>query len=386
MVLPDYTGGSIVNLMASLEQSRGGAARIYPPHPVLPPEDLAGTGKLILLVVDGLGYEYLTREGRGSALHHHLRGRMTSVCPATTASAISTFLTGTAPQQHGFTGWFTWFRELGSVLAVLPFRARYGGEPLGGLGINPASLCGATPVFGRIGVDSHIVMPDWIAGSDFNLAFQGGARVWPYNGMEGLFHSIRSALQEPYERSYVYAYWPDFDALAHAHGVASGEVARHFDHFDRAFADFVRTLKESGATLVVTSDHGFIDVSPERTILLDDHPPLADTLVLPLCGESRLAYCYVHPDRRQAFEAYVGNELTRYLELHPSSELIAQGWFGLGEPYPPLLDRVGHYALVMKENYRIKDWVIGEKPYQYLGAHGGVSEQEMYVPLIVVEN
>ena len=55
-------------------------------------------------------------------------------------------------------------------------------------------------------------------------------------------------------------------------------------------------------------------------------------------------------------------------------------------PDPPrLLDRVGHYALVMRENYAIKDWLTGERRYTHIGLHGGVSAAEMYVPLIVAQ-
>jgi hypothetical protein len=33
----------------------------------------------------------------------------------------------------------------------------------------------------------------------------------------------------------------------------------------------------------------------------------------------------------------------------------------------------------------IKDWMPGEQRYTLVGVHGGVSEQEMLVPLVVVQ-
>ena len=117
MILPDYDGGGIVNLIASIEIGLGGASQGYPPLREPLAGDLAAAEKVVLLVIDGLGYDYLNRTG--GALREYLQGSLTSVCPATTASAVTTLLTGVAPQQHGFTGWFSWFREIGSVLAVL---------------------------------------------------------------------------------------------------------------------------------------------------------------------------------------------------------------------------------------------------------------------------
>jgi hypothetical protein len=55
----------------------------------------------------------------------------------------------------------------------------------------------------------------------------------------------------------------------------------------------------------------------------------------------------------------------------------------LGVPNKKLFDRVGDYILVMKENYILKDVLLGEHENKNIGHHGGVSKEEMYVPLIV---
>ena len=68
-----------------------------------------------------------------------------------------------------------------------------------------------------------------------------------------------------------------------------------------------------------------------------------------------------------------------------SERLIEEGWFGPGEPHPKLKDRIGDYTLVMKGNWTIKDWLPGEKRYRQIGVHGGVSADEMIVPLVVAQ-
>ena len=57
MVLPDYDGGSIVNLMSSIASSFG-AKTIYPPLRILPLEKFKNKRNVILLIIDGMGYEY----------------------------------------------------------------------------------------------------------------------------------------------------------------------------------------------------------------------------------------------------------------------------------------------------------------------------------------
>ncbi|MCP4125464.1 MAG: alkaline phosphatase family protein [Gammaproteobacteria bacterium] len=385
MILPDYRGGSIVNLMSSIEQAMGSDFDLYPPANQLPVAQLQECDSLILLVIDGLGYDYLSTIGRGSHLHAHLQASLTSVCPSTTSAAVPTFLTGVAPQQHAFTGWFTWFREMGTVLSVLPFQPRHGGCGLGQLGLTPGVLSDTGTMFHRLKARSHVVMPERIARSEFNLAFHEGASIRSYQGLGDFFRVIKAALGGSDERDYVYAYWPDFDSIAHSRGVGSPELEQHFAELDEAFGQFVRKMRGSGCRVIVTADHGFIDVPSSGVIQMRDHPELAAAMVLPLCGEQRFAYSYVHPDRRDFFFQYVESELSHAVELYSSAEIIEQGWFGHGVPHPELESRVGHYAMVMQPGYKIRDRVLGERPKRHIGVHGGVTPEEMYVPLIVVD-
>ncbi|MDP3483824.1 MAG: alkaline phosphatase family protein [Sulfuricella sp.] len=384
MVLPDYQGVSILNLMASIESACGGNPP-YLPLRALPPDEIAGARNLILLIIDGLGHERLISGCAGGALHRHLRAKITSVFPSTTATAITTFLTGLAPQQHGLTGWFTYFREIGSVAAVLPFRPRHGGRSYREAGIEVNALMGHKPFFDKIAVPSYVVSPEWIVHSDFNAAHSGRAQRRGYDTLDTMFQSIAGIVRESPERKYVYAYYPGLDTLAHEYGIGSPRATTLLSRLDEAFERFLAEIGGSDSTVIVSADHGFIDASPGSQIELEDHPSLAETLLLPLCGEPRAAYCYVHPEKTEQFETYVRSELSAQAGLFKSRKLVEEGWFGPGEPHPRLLDRVGHYTLVMRENYAIKDWLIGESRYTHIGQHGGVSEAEMQVPLIVAQ-
>ena len=180
------------------------------------------------------------------------------------------------------------------------------------------------------------------------------------------------------------AYWPELDGLAHAYGTRSPEVVSHFREIDKFCQKTLAPLADRGVKSIITADHGLIDTSKEHTIHLKDHPELARTLTLPLCGEPRCAFCYVRSDRQEQFERYVTEQLEYACELLPSSELIEKGFFGKGTPSPRLEERVGEYTLLMKGNYTITDRLMNEKAFHHKGVHGGLSEQELYVPLITL--
>ena len=383
MILPDYQGGSIVNLMASIGEALGIDPSPHPPLRNLSPATLRESKNLVLLVLDGLGFNTLNHIGSGGALHQHLRGPITSVFPSTTATAVTTFLTGLAPQQHALTGWHTYFREIGTIAAVLPFRPRHGGPPLSEAGYSPGALLGHQAFTERIQRLSYTVAPQRIIHSDYNLTFSAGSHRRGYSSLQEMFSEMEVILRENHEPKFIYAYYPEIDAIGHDHGIGSHKVAAHFNQLDKAFDRFLSAIQSTDTTLIVTADHGQIDSNPSRTIELEQHPALAETLVLPLCGERRAAYCYVHPGKVAQFESYVLNEFAHCADLFRSADLIDQGYFGLGAPHPRLWERIGDYTLMMKENYTIKDWLLGERRHVHIGVHGGVSEGEMVVPLIV---
>jgi hypothetical protein len=200
-----------------------------------------------------------------------------------------------------------------------------------------------------------------------------------------MFGTIAQIVRQKSDRNYLYAYWPELDRLAHAHGIASREALAHLAALDGAFAKLLTDVGGTGTTVIVTADHGFIDARTDQAIELQTHPQLARMLSLPLCGERRAAYCYVQPSARERFVAYLAAHLGEYVDLKDSKHLIEAGYFGAGPVHARLQERIGDYTLIMKDRSVIKDWLPGEPRHVQIGVHGGMCPQEMYVPLIVAE-
>jgi hypothetical protein len=379
--LPDYHGGSLVNLMRGVADACGAPPLPYAPLREFDVAALGGSRTLVLLVIDGLGYNYLARRGAGGVLQRHLVGRLTSVFPSTTASAITTFMTGLAPQQHALTGWHLYFREVDRIIAPLPLQPRVpGGVPVA---LAPHRLFAHGNLFDRLDRPSWTVAPREIVHSPFNVFHAGRATRVAYSSMAEMFVALAALAQRAREPQFLYAYYPEIDADAHAHGIFSDAVAARFAALDAAFGLFLDALAGSDTTVLVTADHGFIDGPEERLVELARHPRLAGTLARPLCGERRVAYCYVRPGQHIRFEAYVRERLAHCAALYPSQRLIERGWFGPGAAHPELASRIGDYTLVMKDDWTIKDWAPGEQWYPQIGVHAGLSADEMVVPLIV---
>lgn len=385
MIKPDYYNASIVNMMATILQRLGGHSNLHSPLIGLDGESITRARNIVLLVIDGLGYNYLTRNGSVSTLHKFLRGKLTTVYPSTTATAITTFMTGLAPQQHGLTGWFTYFQELGHILTVLPVRPRSSLAAAADLKIDVSSLYEHVPVYDLLEVDSYIVSPMNIAYSVYSLAHRGKAKIKPYQSLTECFAFTRDAINSSSSKKFIYTYWPRFDGMAHELGVNSKEVAAHFTEIDNAFRDFIRDIKGTGTLVIATADHGIVDSGQNACVELEHHPELQEMLLMPLSGERRMAYCYLKDGRQEAFLTYLQTKLADQISVYPSKQLLEQHYYGLGPAHPQLRNRIGDYTLAMNGNYTIMDTIPGERHFYHIGTHGGLSDDEMLVPLILVE-
>jgi hypothetical protein len=298
------------------------------------------------------------------------------VFPSTTATAITTSYTGASPLEHGMTGWFTYFGEAGCVGAPLPYRRRGEGREIP---VPGARLFSEASIFDGVKARSIVVTERSIIDSTYNVHHCGRAERVAYDRLDELMAGIASAARSGPGRKFVYSYWPLFDKLSHEHGVASDEVRRHFAEFDRAFADLLEALSGSNTLVALTADHGFMDSPPERSLILP--PELAALLRFPLCGERRVAFCHAHSaaDFMARARAWLGERA----EVRPSRELRDEGWFGAGTAHPRFAERIGDVAILMKDDYTLKDWVPGEPRHLHIGNHGGPTRDEMLIPLVV---
>lgn len=374
---PDYSGGGFVNLIASLAEACGGKPR-HPPLVSLPVAEIRPGRNIVLLIVDGLGDRYLSANGAGGHLVRHRRGAISAVFPSTTASAITTSFTGATPLEHGLTGWFTYFSEAACVAAPLPFQRR--GEKAS-LGIAPERIFTERSFFDTLETRTVVVSYRPIIDSLYNVHHCGRAERHAYDNLQGFIDQTVAAVKTGPERKFVYAYWPAFDTLSHRHGVASTEVRAHFEALDAAFGELLARLAGSDTLLVLTADHGFIDSPPGESIELPAE--LAALLRFPLCGERRVAFCHVHEVQKFLEKAKI--ILGDRADVLPSRELMDEGWFGTGRAHPHFAERIGDVALVMKGRGTVKDWVTGEPRHLHIGNHGGMSEDEMNIPLVVAK-
>lgn len=225
-----------------------------------------------------------------------------------------------------------------------------------------------------------------IVNSEYTKNLGGPARRIGYSDIDSFFNVIDQTVSKAKQQSYIYCYWPTLDSISHLLGCESQEAKKHLTEFDEKLQEFMEHIAGSDTTLLITADHGFHDVSLDDVVYTRDHPRLMECLSLPVCGDTRTGFCYVKPAKASMFEKYIEVDLDGVCEFRKSDELIADSWFGLNDPHPRLRDRVGDYTLLFNEGHALLNCFPGLDPPELQGHHGGVSSDEMNVPLIVIDS
>lgn len=381
-VVPDYGANGLYGLAAAIRDYLDGQPWAVPGEDRADPAQDETVPVLVFLLIDGLGDAFLQRFGAGSALLAHRRRRITSVFPSTTASAVTTALTGLAPAQHGLTGWFIHDRRFGGVVAPLPMRKRSGGLIRGPRA--PERLFPYPSLFQNRRRKSIYVNPRSIAYSPYSARHGRGTEIVAYSGLQRMVAAIAAAARalKSTGGGYIHAYYPVFDALSHAHGCESDEAVAQFRHIDAAFAALIDELAGTGVDVVASADHGFIDSPAERVIRFERFPQAAAMLAGPLFGERRAALCELRPGAEDDFRSFVAAHFVGKAVLVRSPQLLRSGFFGPGARHRQLRERLGSHALLMEPGWTITDSIPGERAHPMIGVHGGLSPQEMWVPLI----
>jgi hypothetical protein len=359
-LLPNFGGPCVTGIIPALFGPGGTNAL-----PAWFPVPVAGAAQVVLLVLDGLGWEQLqARRMVAPVLAGLSGGPVTTVAPSTTATALTSITTGLPPGEHGVVGYRV--DERGEVLNILRWSTPRGDARTR---IEPGRFQSVPPFFGT---HSPVVTKAEFHGSGFTGAHLAGTRLVPWRVTSTLVVEVRRLLAagEPF----VYAYYDGVDKVAHEYGLEG-----HFDAevaaADRLVTDLLEVLP-AGAALLVTADHGQVHVG-DRTL-----PPAPEVLarVASQSGEGRFRWLHARPGAAGDLLATAGELHGDVAWVVSRDEVVDGGWFGptVGRD---ALRRLGDVALVPFAPVSFED-PADSGPFNLIGRHGSLTSAEMLVPLV----
>ena len=354
-VRPDYGGSWVGAVMPAL------LSGVSPSGLAL---EVARARGVVLLVLDGLGWNALTAHpDRLATIAAMQGGCITTVFPSTTASALTSITTGLTPAEHGLIGYR--MRVGGELLNTLQWRVAGNGRAPAPEDVqpHPPFLGNDVPVLTR---------------SEFR---NGGFSRAHLRGTTGLGWQTPAVMVEHCRRlagdgvPFIYAYYDGVDKVAHAHGLSDGFYAAELGAADRLVADLLNALPPD-YVLVVTSDHGQVDVAP------DDHHDVGAlrALLAVVSGEARFRSLYARPGASGDLEQAAAELYGESAWIFTREELVRGQWLGL-RAGSSVTGRIGDVVLAAKGTNAFLDPAFPAEA-DMLSMHGSLTPAEMCVPLL----
>lgn len=328
----------------------------------------------IVFVIDGLGAHNLAaRSGHARVLAAAgtKKDVARTVFPSTTASALTSLLTARPVGAHGIVGYRALEPDRGVVLNQLR------GWDSDGL---PQSWQRADPLLERRaaqGLPAFVVSKPEYAGTGFTRATMRGAQ---FVGAVDVLERARIAgdLARRHPGALIYLYAPELDAIGHKRGWQSDEWAAALERVDAA----ARVLAEIAAPatgVIVTADHGMIDVPAHRHVLLTEGDLTAG--VRHIGGEPRMLHLYTQPgEAARVLGRWEEAEAARSWVLS-REEALSAGLFGPVDPV--VAPRIGDVLVAARSAVAYYDDRLEDKgPQRMVGQHGSLTTEERVVPLI----
>jgi hypothetical protein len=364
-LLPDWDGPCLHRVVPTLlgQLAHPGEAALPPWFPA----PVAEASQIVLLVIDGLGAEQLReRSPLAPVLEAGTGTPITTVAPSTTACALTTLVTGRVPAEHGVVGYRVALE--GDVMNVLQWTIR-------GRDVRmrvPAPEFQPLESFPGSGGPVPVVTRHDYGPTGFTAAHLGHVELHRWYTPAGLVTSVRrlAAAGAPF----IYAYYEGIDRVAHAEG-----LGEYYDDELRAADCLVGDVLDAlppGAVLVVTADHGQVEVGGSVEVL---GPEIMKDVNL-MSGEGRFRWLHVRPGSLADVVATASALYGHVAWVRTKDQIIEEGWLG-GVPSAPIAARLGDVALVPFAPMAFLDPAdTGE--LRLKARHGSLTPAEMMVPLL----
>lgn len=328
--------------------------------------------RVCVVLVDGMGYQMLVeRAGHAPFLRERLAaGQVLTVgYPSTTAASLGLFGTGCAAGRTGLAGYTVRNPATGRLANLVSWE---GAGP-------PRQWQREPPLLGLIadqGVAVTSVGPARFAGSGLTEATLSGGE---YLSAERLADRVDATLGRLAGPGLVYLYWGQADKVGHHLGWQSPQWADALTEIDQELGRLARSLPP-GCLMLITADHGMVDIDPGQLVDVAAVPALAADVEL-VAGEPRATHVYTGAPQEVA--ARWREVLGSAAMVSLGSEAIDAGWFGpVSSAVRPL---IGDVVVTARGRAGVVDSRT-QTPHslELIGMHGSLTPGEMLVPLLVL--
>lgn len=403
-ITPAYGGGSFADIPDLVRVLLMGG-----PAPALQPQGWAQLpqqpARLVVLFVDACGWRFFERFQDHPLFQRFVQAgsvnRITSQFPSTTSAHVTTLFTGQPVGQHGVFEWFYYEPIVDAMIAPLLFSyaGDEGRETLTAAGVKGETLLPAGRFVAQLtaaGVHTVAFQPREFAFSTYSKSMMAGARLSAYQTLaEGLTNMTLTLHRSPAPTCCIF-YTGDFDGICHHYGPDAAQSDAELDGILTLLDRWLRRDIEGrfpDTMLMLIADHGQTAVTPSTTLYLNQMPlceklrPLLRTnragQILAPGGSPRDLFLYVQDAHLAEAQALLAGALAGRADVLRVDELVQAGFFGPTPVSSAFSGRVGNLVVLPYAGEGVFWYEKDRFEQKFRGHHGGLSADEMEIPLLL---
>ncbi len=374
--------------------------------PTLLPEPQHKYDKVVFFLIDAFGWRFFEQyRDRYPFLQRFIAdgkvAKLTSQFPSTTAAHVTTLFTNQVAGQHGVYEWQYYEPKLDKMIVPLLYSLSGEERPelLRALVDDPSMILPNNTFFEALqaqGVSPWIFQDGAYVQSTYSTMMTRGAKGSGYKTLAEALVNVILQMEKTPASSAFFLYIDSLDATLHRYGPGSPQVEAQIDamfttmdriFWPKAVDNFQNTL------FIITADHGQMEVDPQTTLYLNltsQFPQIRKLLkenqqgeVLTPGGSARDLFLYVKEPMLEQAKALVTEAVQDKADVFTTDELIDEGLFGPEPLSPAFYSHVGNLVILPRKCQTVWWYEQGRFEQKFYGHHGGLSPEEMEIPLLL---
>lgn len=322
---------------------------------------------VVTILFDGMGSNILDRILKEDSFFIKNRIKpITTVFPATTVAATTSIITGLNPVESGMLGWNTYYKEIDKVITT--FLNYEKGDDT------------ETPLEEAIALKNKYMKTKSISSQINEAGLYKGYTLMPfgedhYSDVEDMISRIEKLCNED-GKKYIYAYDDEPDHSMHELGTYSKQVIDLIKYRNLIVEKLSEKLTDT--VIFVVADHGH---TPVENIYLNNYPDIKECLIRNTSMEPRATNFFVKEDKKEEFVNLFNTYFKEYYDLYTRDDIIESKIFGDGEENSIYRSAIGDFIAIAKTNITL----LSDGDSALKSHHAGYTEDEILIPLIVIE-
>lgn len=378
-IYPDYNTLNLVDLVKTLYKINGVDIKSNDNMEYLK-KIIPNNPHMLFILSDGTGSNIINKMPDNSILKSHKKMDLITVFPSTTGCVLNSVVTATYPIKHGIWGWFNYNRIKKIDYYPLLFKDRKKLKLLSEYNIKRSDIFKEKSLLKKIKNKVNVLFPYNINQSEYSKYVAFNKDRHPYNNFQDIIDFMKNnCLNE--KSSYTYLYLPDIDAIEHNYGVDDIKVMEKLNEIDSLIGELA---KNKNLTIILTADHGQMNVN--KDIILDFKKYDKYFYAYPSIDFGTASY-YIKKKYDKEFVRQFEKDYGNQMFLFKTKELLDMRIFGIGDYSKHAIDDLGEYiSICPKGSYLINSTDVNKYYGKVKGNHSGLSEEEMVIPLIIIDS